>query len=156
MAPRYFSGRFFRTIDERGRVVAPVEFRKILGSDCYVVEDYNNRECISIYPVEAWNKEKEDLLGVLDPFDEWRSALQSELGASSFYERIDAQGRIQIPPKLLEGVGIKIEEGSEIVMVGAHNRIEVWDVSRWNNRKITLNEIVKMIRKRKERKPKKT
>ena len=48
--------------------------------------------------------------------------------SASSDERPDKQGRITIPPKLRDWASLS----KDVVVIGAMNRLEIWDESAWN------------------------
>ena len=48
--------------------------------------------------------------------------------SASSDERPDKQGRITIPPKLRDWASLD----KEVVVIGAMNRLEIWDEAAWN------------------------
>jgi MraZ protein len=83
--------------------------------------------CAALHPTDEWTK----LTAQVDalPFTDRRTRELRRLLYGSAYEvRLDRQGRFVLPPKLRELAGI----GTEVVLVGAGNRIELWSPERWN------------------------
>ena len=88
--------------------------------------------CVALFPRAAWER---DWRGILD---ELRAGLPGALDARAFTRlsgafrqdvTVDDQGRIRIPGAFRNHAGI--EPSSEIVMIGAESRIEIWSQSRW-------------------------
>jgi DNA-binding transcriptional regulator/RsmH inhibitor MraZ len=64
-------------------------------------------------------------VGDLDPL------VLRKLASDSEHIRADTQGRITLPAKLLGKVGIAAAAGTEVVVNGALDRIEIWSPEVW-------------------------
>ncbi len=62
-------------------------------------------------------------MAAMSQSDEAERYYMSVMGANSGDSQLDSQGRIAIPQKLLAYAGIK----KEIMIIGAFNRIEMWN-----------------------------
>jgi MraZ protein len=88
--------------------------------------------CLALFPQKLWEKEFGRLLRRM------RLALPGTADTRNFTRlsgsgRIDfdleGQGRIPLPESFKEHAGL--EPGSEVAIVGAENRIEIWERKRW-------------------------
>ncbi len=113
-----FVGQYEHTLDEKGRVVLPPDFRETLGARAYVVR---LGERLGI-----WD---EDTFATVSA--EWEAYRRdSVLDAVSFRKltgetqrvKVDSAGRITINKSLLEGFPL----GQPVVLTGSLSRIEVW------------------------------
>jgi len=125
-----FSGRYHHTIDAKGRLSIPSQFREVLR------EKYKEEKIkltslansLVAYPMPEWAiiEEKVSKLPQMKP-EVRRFQLLFISGAVEC--NLDKQGRILIPPALREHAGLK----KEIVIAGMINRFEIWDKERWEN-----------------------
>lgn len=119
-----FLGTHLPKIDEKGRFFLPAKFRDELA-DGLVITRAQDR-CLAIYPTStfvAMTKQVSDAPATLKQVRDFQRMLAA--GASD--ETPDKQGRITIPPLLRRYAGLE----KEIVVVGAINRVEVWDLATW-------------------------
>lgn len=127
-----FSGKYYFTIDPKGRIIIPSTFRETIKSH------YDGRvfianapldKCLHIYPKTEWESllEKAKTLSMTMQSARW---FQRRVIGSGVEIDIDKQGRILIPSSHREDTGIN--PNSDIVIVGLINKIEVWERNEWN------------------------
>jgi MraZ protein len=84
-------------------------------------------KCISVYPMQRWET-------LLERLSEMRSGKGNErklrriIMASAHELEIDVAGRILVPQLLRNHAGI----GQEVSVNGTGDRLEIWDLSTWN------------------------
>ena len=123
-----FVGTTQRKLDDKGRIVLSAGLRDELDGLGYVTVGDG---CLSIFTNEGYEeftsrvRHRVREVGDLDPL------VLRKLASDSEHIRADAQGRITLPAKLLGKVGIPAAAGSEVVVNGALDRIEIWDSERW-------------------------
>ena len=119
-----FFGTFTPRLDDKGRLILPAKFREGLSEGLVITR--GQERCLYV-----WSQGE---------FEEFTSKLQSApmtvkgsrdfvrmLFAGASDEQPDKQGRITIPPMLREYASL----GRECVVIGAMNRIEIWDADAW-------------------------
>ena len=122
MAQLAFSGSFDHSLDGKGRVIIPASFREALGED-FTLTINPNKTAVAIYPKAMWDEQLERLSRI-NPMD--KVGLQYEryvMSVSFSGNSMDAQGRVLIPVKLRNKIGLT----RDIVFVGLNSYIEVWD-----------------------------
>lgn len=127
-----FSGKYYYTVDPKGRIIVPSDFRKTISNNystkkLYVTNALFDR-CLLIYPEEEW-KRLEEKVRALPNMDKDVKLFKRRVIASKKECDFDKQGRILIPADLREDAGIK----GEIVIVGQIDRIELWNRKGWND-----------------------
>lgn len=128
MANLAFSGSFDHSLDGKGRVIIPASFREALGED-FTITINPNKTAVAIYPKEMWDRQLERLAQI-NPMD--RIGLQYEryvMSVSFSGNSMDAQGRVLIPIKLRNKIGLQ----RDIVFVGLNSYIEIWDAEVYAN-----------------------
>lgn len=122
-----FKGRFYYTIDEKGRIMIPVRFREIIEEEHggrVVITNFD--KCLVLYPLKEWNELEKKLLSL--PSMKKSVTVFLRFVVSSATEcQMDRQGRILIPQALREFA--KLEK--EIVIAGAINKLEIWAKDIW-------------------------
>lgn len=141
-----FSGKYYYTVDPKGRIIIPAPFREIITSNystkLYVTNAPFER-CLCIYPLEEWNKLQEQVR-TKPRSDEAIRFFMRRVIASAVEVEIDKQGRILIPAALREDANIN----GDVVIAGQVEKIELWDRDEWN----TLLDSAKIDRKSLEEK----
>lgn len=118
-----FRGRHVHTIDTKGRVSIPAGYRVELERQSERAPILTTqRECLAVYPYEAWREIERELEGA-SPLQPEVQALQRFLISGATESPVDRQGRISIPQPLREHAGLE----KEVVVAGVGSHIEIWD-----------------------------
>jgi MraZ protein len=126
-----FHGKYYYSLDPKGRIVIPAPLREVIlstynNSKLYITNaDFD--KCLQVYPVDEWAK-LQDKVRSLPKSDEAVKYFMRRVIASATECELDKQGRILIPYELRVDAGIT----SDIVMVGLLDKIELWDKSAWD------------------------
>jgi len=133
---RAFSGTYHSKLD-RGRCFFPAPLRKELP-DAETVHfkariTENDGKYIEIYEESDWKERVEDLKKVIDyePFDDEKEEVLTDYMASAESVEMEMKnavsvnniGRMLIPKKLLDEIGIK----NEITIIGTYGMLQIWD-----------------------------
>ena len=122
-----FRGRFYHSIDPKGRLSIPAKFRDAQERDyaerrLVVVP---NDHCLEVHPLKEWGRIEEEAAKRLSHGD--LQKLNRLYISRAVDATLDAQGRIQIPPDYRAQAGL----GKEAVLVGGVLRFEIWNKERW-------------------------
>jgi MraZ protein len=117
------------TIDAKGRVSLPAEFRSELQrrSDRPPILT-NMLDCLALYSRDAWDA-YEDRLSSVDSFRLEGHELQRFMISGATECAPDSQGRILIPQYLREHAMLD----KDVTIAGVGSRIEIWDRQRLAN-----------------------
>jgi MraZ protein len=118
-------GEFEHTIDEKNRLTLPAKFRQALAPGLVLTRGLD--ACVGVYPAADWYRLRESRLAELDPFSAEARALQRFFYAGAVETEPDRQGRVMLPPALIEHGGL----GREVTVVGLGDRLEIWDRAAW-------------------------
>ncbi len=108
-------------LDEKGRVVLPPKFRRVLGDQVVVTRGFD--PCISVYSPAEWAKVEEAVRRL--PTRN-RDVLRYLLAGAVDVE-VDRQGRITLPAHLRQHARIE----RDLVVVGLVSRLEIWSRAEW-------------------------
>lgn len=114
-------GEFQYALDEKGRVVLPPRFRRVLGDQVIVTRGID--PCIAVYSPAEWAKVEE----ALKRLSTSKRDVTRFLLAGAVDLDLDRQGRITLPPHLRQHAGIE----REVVVVGLISRVEIWSRATW-------------------------
>ncbi|WP_243115953.1 division/cell wall cluster transcriptional repressor MraZ [Petrocella atlantisensis] len=123
-----FIGEYNHSIDEKGRVRIPKNFRDELGETFYLTKGFD--KCLFVFSEDQWH------------------AFQSKLGENQLKSKdfrkihrfftgsamacvLDGQGRAMVSPSL-RTFG---ELDKEVVVIGVGSRIEIWSKEIWDKYK---------------------
>ena len=125
-----FSGKYYNSVDLKGRIIVPAPFREIVSSNysskLFVTNAPFDR-CLYIYPLEEWNRLHEQVRTKPRSDEAIRFFLRRVI-ASAVEVGLDKQGRILIPVALREDANIN----TNVVLAGQIERIELWDRNEWD------------------------
>ena len=118
-----FLGTHTPKLDEKGRLILPAKFRDELA-DGLVITRFQER-CLAIWPIATFVEVAQSVRGTSS--SQQVRDYQRMLASGASDETPDKQGRITIPPHLRAYAGLE----KDCVVVGAINRVEVWDAAAW-------------------------
>lgn len=124
-----FYGRYEHSLDAKGRVILPARFRGQLGTQAYVSQYLDG--CLALWTSEEFDSQMDEQLANQGKGRTERIVARIMSSGSSEVE-VDRQGRVAIPGYLREFAGLQTE--SSILVIGAINRIELWDPEEWQQR----------------------
>lgn len=117
-------GSYNHNIDLKGRMNFPTKLRDELGYSFIVTKGLD--ECLFVYSNEEWAVLEEKIKAI--PLSKGR-VLQRFFFSGACVVEPDKQGRILIPQHLREYAHLE----KDIMVIGASNRAEIWDKSRWDS-----------------------
>ena len=121
-------GRHKHTLDSKGRVSIPMDFRGIFseqGVTQLVVTNSDN--CLDLYTPEQWEELMEWVDSLPQFLEETEQFRQFYISAAQWVD-IDKQGRILIPPTLREEADLN----KEVMVTGEGELLKIWDKDRWS------------------------
>ncbi len=118
-------GEYHHTLDPKKRVAVPARFRKELGKRVILTHGFD--KCLFIYPLATWSKISEKL-STLPVGTSVSRDINRFMFAGAVPSDVDSLGRILVPDFLKEFADLK----SKVVIVGVHDRAEVWNEKEWN------------------------
>jgi len=123
-----YTGRHIHTLDDKGRVSVPAQFRRQLPKDGLFIGKGMEGSLI-LYPPEKWEKVR-DALASLSRNSRRNRDIIREFSQYIRPVNIDGQGRISIPADLIELSGME----HEVVFLGMLDSIEIWAAQRYSER----------------------
>jgi MraZ protein len=124
-----FTGEFRHTIDAKGRLIVPSRMRDELGEDVMLSRWLD--DCIAIWSLDEWSAIEAKLRSQKSGSRAAR-VLVRKIAGSAHPDKVDKQGRINVPAHLREIAGIK----RDVLVVGALNRAELWDPATYQQEQI--------------------
>ncbi len=120
-----FIGEFHLTIDDKGRLAVPVKFRSALATGAVVTRGLD--ASLFVLPQEAWQRLSRKIAELPLGSAASRSFARFML-AGAMDVTLDTQGRFVIP----EYLRLHAKLHKDAVLVGVHDRLELWDKTRWD------------------------
>ncbi len=120
-----FSGKHYNSLDPKGRLIIPAQFREILSSNhsskLIITNEVFDR-CLCAYPVDEWQKLTDKVGKMPQTSDAIKYYTRRVIGSAVECE-IDKQGRVLVAAALRVDAGLN----GEVVLIGLYNRIEIWN-----------------------------
>lgn len=117
-------GEYMHTIDSKGRVIMPVDFREELGDSFVVTKGLDN--CLFIYGQDEWLNLSAKLKQLPLAKSEARAFVRFFFSGARQMS-CDRQGRFLVPSTLRSYALLE----KDVVLIGVSNRIEVWSKAEW-------------------------
>jgi MraZ protein len=118
-------GTHEHTIDDKNRLTLPAKFRESFAGGVVVKRGLDR--CLEAYRREDWTRFVESRFTPLDPFSQATRQAQRFHFSGASESELDKQGRVMIPPPLLEHAQL----GREVVIAGMRDHLEIWDREAW-------------------------
>jgi len=121
-----FTGAFPHTLDLKGRLTIPAQYRDQLVRQNRVYLGIGYRRILTIYPVDTWEARTRDLTQRKE--DEGRRFEDRMFDfAAAFICDVDPQGRLLISAELRRKTNLK----RDVVVAGNGDSVMVWDRVEW-------------------------
>ncbi|HEY7538402.1 MAG TPA: division/cell wall cluster transcriptional repressor MraZ [Gaiellaceae bacterium] len=124
-------GEHEHSLDDKNRLTLPAKLREQLGEQVVVTRGMDG--CLYVYARGDWERLAERISG-LDSLSVESRRMQRHFFVNATAADLDKQGRIVLPPGLLERAGI----GREVTVTGVYDHLEIWDRAAWRKQ---LDEI---------------
>jgi MraZ protein len=118
-------GEYPYSIDDKGRVVMPPDFRKFVEDGMVLTRGFEG--CVYIFPINEWQR-IENAVDELPLNDKAGRDFMRFFYSGASKLRLDNQSRISVPQTLRAYAGLE----GDVVVTGAPKRLELWNVDRWN------------------------
>ena len=119
-------GEYHHSIDEKNRLIIPSKFRGELGEKFVITRGLEN--CLFVYSLVEWENIVSKLRTL--PFTKKDSRDFIRFFLSGATECVlDKSGRVCITSPLVNYAGLT----NTCVIIGANDRLEIWDEGAWNN-----------------------
>ena len=137
-----FIGEHIARIDDKGRVVFPAALKSMVpdGADMrFVVKKDIFEDCLEMFTFEEWERRSEEVKSKLNFFNREHAMFWREYMRNRAIVEPDAKvGRITIPVKLLEAIGVM----KEVMFSGNDHKIEIWAKEKYEESAISNEEYI--------------
>ncbi len=128
-----FTGEHTQKMDTKGRTIVPAKFREELGTSLVITRGLDG--CLFAYSKTAWEALEEKLSSLPFADKKVRDFNRFFLAGATDLET-DKLGRVLMPSVLRKFASLD----KEVVWVGVGERIEIWDIDKWNEQMSTYIE----------------
>ena len=123
-----FIGEYQAAVDNKGRLAIPSKFRPELKGRCVVTRGLDS--ALFVYTLQEWERLAAKLAALPIARANTRAFSRLMLAGAMDLE-IDKQGRITLPDYLRQFASVS----NQAVIAGLMNRLEIWDVKKWQKYK---------------------
>lgn len=124
------TGTYHRTLDDKQRLAVPKRLRDDLCSEekpvVYVAPE--TEQALTLYSTAEFQRRAEKLARSIPQHTTLRNYHRLYYSQAEQLE-VDAQGRIRLPERLVQFAGLT----QDVVLLGVHDHVEIWDRSRWQH-----------------------
>jgi len=141
-----FIGEYTVKVDDKGRLILPSSFKSVISVDDLrlVVKRDLFSNCLEMFTYEEWAKESEKVKSRLNFFNREHSQFWREyMRDRAVVEPDEKLGRISIPKRLLEQIGVE----REVVFAGNDHKIEIWAKENFQNIKLPESDYLALAEK---------
>lgn len=129
-----FRGTFDHTLDAKNRLTVPARYRAALSEGVVLAMPVDLKPYVGVWRPEDYERYTERSLAELPPLSARLTELERFFYGSSHDSDLDAAGRIMVPGFLGEHAGL----AKDVVVVGAGERLELWDRTAWQEHRPAL------------------
>ncbi|MBI3649411.1 MAG: division/cell wall cluster transcriptional repressor MraZ [Actinobacteria bacterium] len=112
------------SLDPKGRVSLPQRFREAFAEGVWLTVGQDR--CLYGFPRVEWERRSQEVASFPLSDNDGRAYARQFFGSSAEAE-LDGQGRVTLPQRLRDVVGIV----KEVVVLGVRDRLEIWDRETW-------------------------
>ena len=134
-------GEYEHTLDEKKRISLPKVFRAALGKRVVMTRGLDN--CLCVYSYGSWEVMAKKLQSLSFVNADTRGFNRFMLSGAAEVD-VDGAGRILIPDHQKVYAGMK----RPVVFTGVSDRVEVWDVVRWQDYKKRIDKDAERMAKK--------
>ena len=139
-----FIGEYTVKIDDKGRMVFPSAFKSLMPADGdmrFVIKKDIFEDCLEMYTFEEWERQSSEVKSRLNFFNRdhamfWREYMRDR----AIVEPDGKVGRISVPKKLLEAIGVN----KEVVFSGNDYKIEIWAREKFEEARSTNEQHIRL------------
>ena len=139
-----FIGEYTVKIDDKGRMVFPSAFKSLMPADGvmrFVIKKDIFEDCLEMYTFEEWERQSSEVKSRLNFFNRdhamfWREYMRDR----AIVEPDGKVGRISVPKKLLEAIGVN----KEVVFSGNDYKIEIWAREKFEEARISNEQYISL------------
>ena len=139
-----FIGEYSGKVDDKGRIIFPSAFKSLMqneGDMRFVIKKDIFEDCLGMYTYSEWERQSEEMKAKLNFFNRKHAAFWREYMRNRAIVEPDSKlGRITVPKKLLEAIGVD----KEVVFSGNDHKIEIWAKDRYESGAVSEEEIISL------------
>lgn len=128
-------GQYTSKITQNRRLAIPKSIREKLGENLIIAKWYEG--CLVLVSEDNWQALLQRLTGQNNMVTQSVRDTDRFILGSAYELTTDNQGRLIMPPKLMDFAGIK----DEVTFLGLGDRVEIWDTNIWEKKEAEVAAI---------------
>ena len=120
------TGEFGKSLDEKGRLALPTRIRAEISGTTLVLTRGIER-CLWLFEPDVWAEFSASILRAASPLSSKARMLQRRIVAPAQEIDIDKAGRINIPQRMGDAVGLE----KDCIVLGIQKYLEIWDAEEY-------------------------
>ncbi len=138
--PMIYAGEFRHAVDDKHRVTIPSRWRGKEGGEFFAVPDPAGN-FLMILPPHEFDRVKSDVEAnaSITPAD--RRKFIRRFYALAQMVSVDKQGRVLLPEEYCRRLGL----AGEVVLIGTHSRMEIWNSQSWTAASADEDEVFRRV-----------
>lgn len=138
MIVNWFTGSAKHTLDPKGRIFIPANYREALGEN-FTIGLNNDLRTIAFYPKERWDEKLTQLSVIPETDIVGRNYIRFILSHAYANSNLDNQGRVLIPTDLRDDF---LGGAKEAKFMGVGDNLELWHPEKVTGLQIETDELV--------------
>ncbi len=123
-----FRGTFDHTLDAKSRLTVPARYRAALSDGVVLTMPLDLKPCVGVWRPSDYERYTSRQIEEVPALSPRLPELERFFFGSSHETELDGAGRVMIPSFLAEHASLQ----KEVVVVGAGERMELWNKSAWS------------------------
>lgn len=139
--PTVYAGEFRHAVDAKHRVTVPSRWRSGDDKEEFFAVPDPAGNFLMILPPHEFDRVKSDVEAnaAITPAD--RRKFIRRFYALAQLVSVDKQGRILLPEEYCRRLALE----GEVVLIGSHSRMEIWNTQRWNDATAAEDEVFRRV-----------
>ena len=129
-----FRGTFDHTLDAKSRLTVPARYRSALADGVVLAMPLDLEPCVGVWRPNEYDEYVREQIDALPRLSPKRPNLERFFYGNSLEAELDGAGRVMIPSFLAEHASLQ----KEVVVVGAGERMELWNKAAWSGHRPEL------------------
>ena len=136
-----YAGEFRHAVDTKHRVTVPSRWRAVGDNEEFFAVPDPAGNFLMILPPQEFDRVKSDVEAnpAIPPSD--RRKFIRRFYALAQLVSVDKQGRILLPEEYCRRLGLE----GEVVLIGSHSRMEIWNSQRWSDSTAAEEEVFRRV-----------
>lgn len=138
-----FKGDHYCKVDSKGRILFPAKLKKQMpteAADVFVGKMNTFEKSLILYPENVWNKLVAKTLKKLNPYNAKHDEFRRDFFRDVLEMEFDGSGRILLPRRFLDDLGVEPGAKQEVVLAGQGHLIELMAAPKYQGSTLTDEE----------------